>query len=85
MGWARGLILLVLGLLGTLAPSFSQEQRPAIVYVVSIEGIIDLGLAPFVQRVLDEAAADGRGSRRPGRSIPSAGASMLRCRSGTHC
>jgi membrane-bound serine protease (ClpP class) len=28
-----------------------------VVYVVPIEGIIDLGLAPFVQRVLDEAAA----------------------------
>jgi membrane-bound serine protease (ClpP class) len=50
------LLLLPVGLpcegLGALA----QEQRRA-VYVAPIEGIIDLGLAPFVQRVLDEAAA----------------------------
>jgi membrane-bound serine protease (ClpP class) len=30
-----------------------------LVYVAPIEGIIDLGLAPFVQRVLDEASAAG--------------------------
>jgi membrane-bound serine protease (ClpP class) len=30
-----------------------------LVYVAPIEGIIDLGLAPFVQRVLDEAGAAG--------------------------
>ena len=30
-----------------------------LVYVAPVEGIIDLGLAPFVQRVLDEAAAAG--------------------------
>jgi membrane-bound serine protease (ClpP class) len=29
------------------------------VYTVPIEGVIDLGLAPFVQRVLDEATAAG--------------------------
>jgi membrane-bound serine protease (ClpP class) len=34
----------------------AQGQRP-IVYVIPIEGIIDLGLAPFVQRVLDEASS----------------------------
>ena len=38
--------------------SFAQEQR-RVVYVASIEGIIDLGLAPYVQRVLDEATAAG--------------------------
>lgn len=32
----------------------AQEQQP-VVFVMPIEGIIDLGLAPFVQRVLDEA------------------------------
>jgi membrane-bound serine protease (ClpP class) len=31
-----------------------RAQRP-IVFVAPIEGVIDLGLAPFVQRVLDEA------------------------------
>lgn len=30
-----------------------------IVFVAPIEGVIDLGLAPFVQRVLDEASAAG--------------------------
>ena len=34
----------------------SAEKPPAVVYVAPIEGIIDLGLAPFVQRVLKEAA-----------------------------
>jgi membrane-bound serine protease (ClpP class) len=38
------------------ASAFTQSAQP-VVYVVPIEGIIDLGLAPFVQRVLDEAAA----------------------------
>jgi membrane-bound serine protease (ClpP class) len=33
---------------------FTQSTRP-VVYVVPIAGMIDLGLAPFVQRVLDEA------------------------------
>jgi len=59
MKWAGKLCLLALGLLGTLAPALAQEKPPAIVYVAPIEGIIDLGLAPFVQRVLDEAATAG--------------------------
>jgi membrane-bound serine protease (ClpP class) len=59
MRWAGGLFLLALGLLATLAPAFAQEKRPAIVYVAPVEGIIDLGLAPFIQRVLDEAAGAG--------------------------
>ena len=53
---ARALVLalVVIGLLaaGTAVPA--QPVRP-IVYVAPIEGIIDLGLAPFVERVLDEA------------------------------
>ena len=47
-----------LGLLALLMLSgglFTQTTRP-VVYVVPIAGMIDLGLAPFVQRVLDEAA-----------------------------
>lgn len=28
----------------------------SVVYVIPVEGVIDLGLAPFVERVLDEAA-----------------------------
>ena len=52
--WLRvGLVLLATGVLG--APLLAQTGRP-VVYVVPITGIIDLGLAPFVGRVLEEAA-----------------------------
>lgn len=51
--------LVALILLGTLAPTFAQDKPAAIVYVAPVEGIIDLGLAPFVQRILDEATAAG--------------------------
>ncbi len=50
-----------LGLLALLVLSgglCTQTTRP-VVYVVPIAGMIDLGLAPFVQRVLDEAAGAG--------------------------
>lgn len=57
--WAARLFLLALGLLGPLAPACAQDKPPAIVYVAPVEGTIDLGLAPFVQRVLDEAAETG--------------------------
>lgn len=65
--WLTGLAslaLLMLGLLGWLWPMapFPAAQAPAakpIVYVLSIEGIIDLGLAPFVKRVIDEATEAG--------------------------
>ena len=40
------------------ASLFAQDKRP-LVFVAPIEGIIDLGLAPFVQRVLDEAVQAG--------------------------
>ena len=36
----------------------AQQARP-VVYLVPIEGVIDLGLAPFVERNLDEAAVSG--------------------------
>lgn len=42
----------------TIPSAFGQESRP-IVYVAPIEGVIDLGLAPFVQRVLDQATRAG--------------------------
>jgi membrane-bound serine protease (ClpP class) len=51
-------LLLALLLLWWAAMSLAQEQR-RVVYVAPIEGVIDLGLAPYVQRVLDTAAADG--------------------------
>ncbi|MBA3967187.1 MAG: nodulation protein NfeD, partial [Nitrospirales bacterium] len=39
--------------------SGQASDQKSIVFVVPIEGVIDLGLAPFVQRVLDEATAAG--------------------------
>jgi membrane-bound serine protease (ClpP class) len=45
-----------------LSPGTPAQEKPGaapLVYVAPVEGIIDLGLAPFVQRVLDEAAAAG--------------------------
>ena len=51
----RSIVLLaVAGAAGFSAPAHGQGVRP-LVYLVPIEGMIDLGLAPFVQRVLDEA------------------------------
>jgi membrane-bound serine protease (ClpP class) len=47
----QGLVVLA------LAPPWASAAP--LVYVAPIEGIIDLGLAPFVQRVLDEASAAG--------------------------
>ena len=49
-----------LGMLALLAssPGVSTAQTP-VVYIAPIEGMIDLGLAPFVQRVLNEAAQEG--------------------------
>lgn len=57
--WA-GRLFAGMGLLTTLllnGPSFAQTSP--VVYVVPIDGIIDLGLAPFVQRVLGEATDAG--------------------------
>jgi membrane-bound serine protease (ClpP class) len=42
------------GLVAALGLGAPAEKGP-VVYVAPVEGIIDLGLAPFVQRVLDEA------------------------------
>lgn len=48
----------VLALLMLGAVSAASIVR-SVVYVIPVEGVIDLGLAPFVERVLDEAAAAG--------------------------
>jgi membrane-bound serine protease (ClpP class) len=62
--WIKPTALLVCGLLATvfyLSASLAQDSRTApatpapVVYLAPIEGIIDLGLAPYVQRVLTEA------------------------------
>jgi membrane-bound serine protease (ClpP class) len=55
---ALGLLLLACGLLGDVARAQPQPPRQ-VVYVLPIEGVIDLGLAPFVARVLDEATQAG--------------------------
>jgi membrane-bound serine protease (ClpP class) len=56
-----GLCLAALGAFPMVQPErlHSAESEPPIVYVAPVEGIIDLGLAPFVQRVLNEAADAG--------------------------
>src|SRR5687768_18087467 len=56
--WLWNLLLLGSWQLCATGTAFAQTERP-LVYVAPVEGIIDLGLAPFVQRVLDEAAAAG--------------------------
>jgi membrane-bound serine protease (ClpP class) len=47
-------LFLTFGLSGSLF-----AQKTPVVYVAPIEGIIDLGLAPFVQRVLKQATDEG--------------------------
>ncbi|MEE9276584.1 MAG: NfeD family protein [bacterium] len=42
-----------------LGPSLAPGKARPVVYVAPIEGVIDLGLAPFIRRVLDEAAEAG--------------------------
>jgi membrane-bound serine protease (ClpP class) len=49
---------MTLGLLAHFVAAQTQAPRP-LVYVVPVEGVIDLGLAPFVVRVLDEATQAG--------------------------
>ncbi len=51
-------LLIYLSVFMVFGVSQAGSQKP-IVFVASIEGVIDLGLAPFVQRVLDEATAAG--------------------------
>lgn len=55
-----GLCLLGLALLAWMKPpSVLAQPVTPIVFVAPIQGTIDLGLAPFVQRVIDEATAAG--------------------------
>ncbi len=55
---AVGLLATILMLMGSVT-AHAAAQAPRIVHLVPIEGVVDLGLAPFLQRVLDEAAASG--------------------------
>jgi membrane-bound serine protease (ClpP class) len=52
------LALVGLALFASVVIAHAQEKRP-VVSVAPIEGIIDLGLAPFVKRVLEEAEQAG--------------------------
>ena len=53
-----GLLAIVIASLAAFAPARAEDRRQ-VVYVAPIEGIIDLGLAPFVRRVLSEATDAG--------------------------
>jgi membrane-bound serine protease (ClpP class) len=57
---SRRAFVVSLVLLATLMPEASSRAstRP-VVYVVPIEGVVDLGLAPFVERVLETATRGG--------------------------
>ena len=56
----RAIFLLAFAtVVGALAAQAQGQGARPVVYLVPIEGMIDLGLAPFVQRVLDEATDAG--------------------------
>ncbi|HBH02752.1 MAG: hypothetical protein A2W08_09035 [Candidatus Rokubacteria bacterium RBG_16_73_20] len=67
VGAARASAMVLVGALALLAaparPAADQAPRAPgsrpVVYVAPIHGIIDLGLAPFVERVLEDAAVAG--------------------------
>lgn len=58
--WLRtiGILLVLAGFVIASTPVGAQGEDETIVYAVPIEGTIDLGLAPFLDRVLDEAEDD---------------------------
>ncbi len=57
IGKGAWVFVLCLMCIATFGSRLSNAQGP-IVYVAPIEGVIDLGLAPFVQRALEEAATE---------------------------
>jgi membrane-bound serine protease (ClpP class) len=52
-----GWYLLAVAAFSVLVTALAQERQPesAVVYVVPIEGVVDLGLAPYVRRILQQA------------------------------
>lgn len=56
--WFYPYLIGVLGISAAilLGGSFPVNAQKPLVYVVPVEGVIDLGLAPFIERVLEEAA-----------------------------
>jgi len=58
--WVPRLSIIAVGLFAnTGADTFVFAQKTPVVYVAPVEGIIDLGLAPYVQRLLNEAKDSG--------------------------
>jgi membrane-bound serine protease (ClpP class) len=55
--WAKLQGIVVAGLMALMASGKPAQSQPPsrVVHVVPVEGIIDLGLAPFIQRVLKQA------------------------------
>ena len=60
--WRQRMRRLAMGSLGLLTAAAYGQAAPTpprpIVYVVPIDGMIDMGLAPFLRRVLEQAARD---------------------------
>ncbi|MBA3889016.1 MAG: nodulation protein NfeD [Gemmatimonadaceae bacterium] len=54
--WVAGAAIALLPLAGLHQPLGAQSREK--VYVIPIEGMIDMGLAPFVKRALDEAVRE---------------------------
>ncbi|MGS0757076.1 SDH family Clp fold serine proteinase, partial [Roseateles sp. GG27B] len=55
--WLACLALVAAGLFAHFAAAQQQQQTErAVVYVLAIEGTVDLGMAPYVERVLKEAS-----------------------------
>jgi membrane-bound serine protease (ClpP class) len=50
-----GVLLLLVGMLSVLTPVTRSQSSVGDVYVVQVHGEIDLGLAPYLARILDEA------------------------------
>jgi membrane-bound serine protease (ClpP class) len=57
--WVVVQLSFCLSLLAAFFPALAQDKPRTIVYVAPVDGIIDLGLAPFIQRVIDEATSAG--------------------------
>ncbi len=54
--WLASLALVAAGLFAHFAAAQQQQAERAVVYVLAIEGTVDLGMAPYVERVLEEAS-----------------------------
>jgi membrane-bound serine protease (ClpP class) len=57
VGWVPAALAVCLGWHSTA--SQAQQHAPPVVYVATIDGVIDLGLAPFIERLVEEAHEAG--------------------------